>query len=89
MDECLNLEVNGIFINNEHYFFCISCIIADSPVRSHLKCVAPHNSRYGCEKCEQEGSFMGRMVWPYCKNLLLRNDASFKNQEYDDHQKCK
>lgn len=87
VNECLLLEKAGIIVNNVNYMFRISCIVADSPARSFLKNIVSHNSLHACEKCTQEGIYMGRTTWQYQnKKAVLRNNESFKNFLYDDHQ---
>lgn len=89
VDECIKLETDGIFLNEIQYIFCISCIIADAPARSFIKCIKSHNSLYGCEKCTQEGTHLGRTTWQYEKHVSLRKDQAFKNHEYEDHHRAK
>lgn len=89
VDECIKLETDGIFLNNIHYAFRISCVIADAPARSFIKSIVQHNSLHGCEKCTQEGTYQGRTTWPYTKRLILRNDENFKNHQYEDHHRAK
>jgi hypothetical protein len=89
VDECLILQSEGITANDKVYSFRISCIVADAPARSFVKCIVSHNSLHGCEKCVQEGVYFGRATWPYSKNLELRNDSSFQNLDYEDHQHSK
>lgn len=89
IEECKKLEANGFKLNNTSFAFRISCIIADSPARSFIKCIVGHNSRNGCEKCTQEGTYLGRTVWPYKKRTELRSDALFENLIYEDHQRSK
>ncbi|XP_041987649.1 uncharacterized protein LOC121739324 [Aricia agestis] len=90
VDECLHLEKHGLVVNGQHYNFRVSCIIADAPARSFLKSIKSFNSLYGCEKCEQEGTYLGRTVWLYTSDMRLRTDAGFSNQLYgDEHQQSK
>lgn len=88
VNECFELENNGLNLDNVKYFFRISCFIADAPARSFLKNVVGHNSFHGCEKCLQEGVHSeGRTIWHYKKNHCLRSDNSFRSVLYDDHQR--
>lgn len=59
---------------------------ADAPARAFIKFIKSHNSLHACEKCEQEGTYIGRTVWRYTSDLHLRTDSRFNNQEYEDHQ---
>lgn len=66
VNECFELETNGLESNNIKYFFRISCFIADAPAGSFLKNIVGHNSFHGCEKYLQEGiHFEKRTVWLY------------------------
>ncbi|XP_046400910.1 uncharacterized protein LOC124167123 [Ischnura elegans] len=89
VDECLILQSEGIKANKNTYSFRVSCVVADAPARSFVKCIASHNSLHGCEKCVQEDVFVGRATWPYSKTLQLRKDCTFKNIGYKDHQRDK
>lgn len=86
VDECMDLENNGIIINNKKYTFRLSCITADAPARAFLKSIKSHNSLHACEKCMQEGTYLGRTIWQYTSNLNFRTDLGFNNEEYEDHQ---
>ncbi|XP_048002562.1 uncharacterized protein LOC125239113 [Leguminivora glycinivorella] len=86
VEECLRLEQNGLYVNGVKFEFRVSCIIADAPARAFIKCIKSHNSLHACEKCQQEGVYIGRTVWPYSSELSLRTDIGFVNQEYEDHQ---
>lgn len=89
VDECFELETNGITIQGKKYAFRLSCIVADAPARAFIKSIKSHNSLHGCEKCTQEGVYIGRTTWQYSRNLNLRNDLDFNNVYYEDHQIAK
>ena len=56
--------------------FRLSCIIADTPTRSLVKCTVPFNAYRGCEKCGIMGAWKGRVIFPELK-AELRTDLSF------------
>lgn len=87
VDECCNLEDRGLVVNDKHYSFRVSCVIADAPARAFVKQTVSHNSVYGCEKCTQEGTYSGRTIWEYQREMTLRSDDSFKSIRYEDHQR--
>lgn len=87
IDECSHLENDGLEFNSVKYFFRISCFIADAPARSFLKNIVYFNSLNGCENFSQEAIHIGRTIWPYERHHPLRNDESFKQVYYDDHQR--
>lgn len=85
IDECKNLENSGIFINGKHFAFKISKILADAPARSFLKSVKNHNSKQGCERCNLEGIWLGRVVFVNNSSGVLRTDDSFREMRDVDH----
>ncbi|GBO24127.1 hypothetical protein AVEN_105168-1 [Araneus ventricosus] len=89
VEECKNLETNGIMLNGVNYVFRVSCIIADSPTRSFIKCIVGHNSLHGCEKCTQDGIYLSKITWQYNKKTIVRTDALFKVLVCEYHQRTK
>jgi hypothetical protein len=87
IEELCQLEKHGIIIDGKQFCVRVSCIIADAPARSFIKCVKSHNSYYSCEKCTQTCEFISnRMVFkndPHCK---LRDDSSFRLHPDKHHQ---
>ena len=88
VDECLHLEREGININDEHYDFRISRFIADAPARSFLKGCKSHNSYFACERCIQEGEWIGRVVYTN-ENSLPRTDSDFNISLHSEHHNSK
>ncbi|XP_039299877.1 uncharacterized protein LOC111054008 isoform X1 [Nilaparvata lugens] len=89
VDECLDLEKNGVVYEGKKYSFRVSCFIADAPARQFLKCIASHCSSHACEKCTQEGtSYNRRMTWQLERTQSpLRTDEAFKQTDFlGDHQ---
>lgn len=85
--ELNNLINNGININEEHFEVKLLCVICDAPAKAFVKCVKQFSGYYGCDKCEQRGRYIGRMTYPFTENLVLRSDASFRNQTQEGHHK--
>ena len=88
VDEMIELESTGLTINNIKYTLSISCIIADAPARSFLKCTVPYNAYYGCEKCEVKGQWKGRVIFKN-RSSRLRSDESFKIMSNARHHNSK
>jgi len=78
------LEVNGIVFKNSHYRFRVSKILADAPARSFIKGIKNHNSYNGCERCVNEGEWLGRVIFPKL-HTRKRTDCDFRNKEDPDH----
>jgi hypothetical protein len=62
VNEMKNLENDGFVTTEIQFYVKISCIIADAPARSFVKGVKGHTAYHGCERCEDEGSWSGRMI---------------------------
>jgi hypothetical protein len=88
VSELSELEKNGTETNEGLVLVQISCIIADAPARSFVKGTKGHTAYHGCERCEDEGSWSGRMVYS-SRSCILRTDERFRNQDdYDHHLKA-
>lgn len=83
VDEALELEKNGIFVD-KWYSFRISKLLADAPARSFVKACKGHNSYHGCEKCTADGEWNGRITYPEV-TFVPRTDESFMLKTDADH----
>lgn len=63
----------------------LRCITCDAPAKAMVKCVKLYSGYYGCDKCDQKGSWDGRMLYPEVKNLNLRTDRSFRECWQPEH----
>ena len=84
IDECSALENEGFKYNDAQYYLRISCIIADAPARSFIKGSKGHTAYHGCERCIEEGTWDGRIVFSSLA-ANLRTDESFKSMIDVDH----
>jgi hypothetical protein len=80
------LESDGILVGTARYEVCVSAIIADAPAHSFIKCTKNHNASFGCDKCEVEGDWDGRVMFSEV-NAKLRTDSSFRMQTNTEHHK--
>jgi hypothetical protein len=80
----LKILEDGIMIMDRLFHVRISCIIADAPARSFVKGTKGHTAYHGRKRCEDEGSWAGRMTYS-CKPHILRTDDRFKLQIDSDH----
>jgi hypothetical protein len=85
VEECSKLEKDGIFVNH-HYSFRISKLLCDAPARGFIKNCKSYNAYGGCEKCKDEGEWIGRIVH---KNLTFtsRTDEEFRQKTDKSHHK--
>lgn len=83
VQECKELEENCI-VAGKPFSFRISAILADAPARSFLKNCKAHNAYYGCERCNEEGTWSGRVIY-HDSNCNPRSDLSFEEMIDEDH----
>lgn len=84
VEKCKVMEKEGIVVNGTQHHFRISRILADAPARSFVKGVKMHNSYEGCERCDQVGEWVGRVVYPFTNSIKLRKDSDFLNRNEDE-----
>ena len=89
LDELLQelklLQVNGVHFNDRHISVNVSNFICDALARAFLKCTKIHNAYHGCDRCITKGQWDGRVVFDEL-NAPLRDDISFSQNLYPDHQ---
>ncbi|XP_035711011.1 uncharacterized protein LOC118436639 isoform X1 [Folsomia candida] len=85
VDEALELERTGILFKDLQFAFKISCIIADAPARSFIKGCKQHNSYNSCERCEQEGEWLGRVILRETVCPQRTDDKFIKKTDADHH----
>ena len=71
-----DLLAHGIELAETQFAISIHSFIADAPARAMLRNVKGHNSYYGCDKCEVEGEWHGKMTYQKV-NARRRTDSSF------------
>ncbi len=86
VEEVRELESDGFMSDSGDVFnFRISCIVADAPARSFVKAIKNHNAYFSCEKCNQEGTWQNRVIFPYSETENLRTEETFSSQCHSDH----
>ena len=79
------LLVEGINYLGKHYTLAVHAVICNAPARSFIKCIKGHGSYHACERCCQEGEYVGvKVTYPEI-NSRLRSDADFLSQRNEDH----
>lgn len=85
--EELNMLVKkGVYINNKKINIVIDGFIMDAPASANMMHVSPYNAYNGCRKCETEGKYNGKVVFPEL-NSPLRSDKSFREKSCPEHHK--
>jgi len=80
------LENDGILFDDRKYSVSVHSIVCDAPARSYVKCIKPHNSYHGCERCTEAGKWIAGRVTFLSTDKPLRTDDSIKNETDEDHQ---
>ncbi len=64
---------NGIDHNGTHYKIKCHNFVGDGPATSKICNHNQHNGYYPCLKCDIKGVHEGKMIFPYVKQIQLRN----------------
>ena len=86
--ELIQLEKDGIQLNNVNYTVHLSSIVCDAPARQYVKCIKGHCGYEGCERCCQHGVYRneGRCItFPEMGNVTLQTDSSFRKKTKRNH----
>ncbi len=83
--EAVELQTNGIILDGRHYNVKISSFVCDMPARIYSKATKGHGGYHGCDRCEQNGEYHGRVTFPET-NAVMRTYESFRNQSDKEHQ---
>ncbi len=84
VNECIDLQSNGFYFD-KMYSFRVSRILADAPARSFVKACKNPNSYYACGKCQDEGEWCGRVIYPNTTSSVARTDQSFEEMSNKKH----
>lgn len=84
VEDCMRLKADGVCVNNVKFSFSVSKFCADAPARSFLKAIKSHNSYFGCERCNVEGEWLGRVIFPI-DNSNVRTNETFRNKTHPEH----
>lgn len=89
--ECFIDEINiltsvGFMYNQQRFTVALKYFICDAPARSFLKSIKPHNSYFGCEKCNIKGRYVNyRILYKYVPGVEARTDDTFSQQLHKEH----
>ena len=62
VEDCKNLEKDGLVVGDQHYSFRISAVACDAPARAFVKGVKCYGGYGGCDKCKQHGTWCGKVT---------------------------
>ena len=81
---------NGIRFGNRTLSVVLRCIVCDAPARAFVRGTKLYSGYFGCDKCCQEGKWIGRLTYPDVVGVVgvvLRTDLSFRDQSNKEHHK--
>ena len=84
VEEAIRLQNEGTVYNLQKFYISISAFICDAPARAYIKCVKSFSGYFGCERCTQEGLYVGSTTFPYSASELRTNE-SFLKQLQEHH----
>ncbi|XP_077075167.1 uncharacterized protein LOC143726066 [Siphateles boraxobius] len=82
VEEIKRLRENGIQHNGNVIQFQIKAFICDAPARAFLKNIIYHTGYYSCERCEEEGEWLGKIVFNSKDTSPSRTDEKFSQVAY-------
>ena len=84
IDEYLFLKESGLLIDDRQFKIRMHSFVCDAPARAFLKCIKSHSGYYACEKCSQQGEYLGKVIFP-SSDASLRTDQSFAQMDQEEH----
>ncbi|XP_076071517.1 uncharacterized protein LOC143042895 isoform X1 [Mytilus galloprovincialis] len=87
VNDLLEICRDGFVFDGRNFTVSISCIICDAPAKALVKNNKQYSGYCGCDRCNQNGEYIGRMTYPQVSNLTQRTDESFRKHEQVQHHK--
>src|SRR6218665_531926 len=84
IQEMKGLLQHGIQFDDSNYAVVLHSFVCDAPARALLKNVKGHNAYFGCEKCETEGDWCGRVTFQETDSRR-RTDNRFNEMVNEEH----
>lgn len=84
VDEAKELEDSGFQWVGVLHKVKIKRFHFDAPARSSSLYIKPFNAYFGCGKCEQEGDWANKVVFPE-RDSRLRTNQSFREKKQEEH----
>ncbi|CAG9773371.1 unnamed protein product [Ceutorhynchus assimilis] len=78
--EINDLISNGLVIGNTNIKICLLAFTCDAPARSFIKCTIGHNGTYGCDRCDQKGTYYKNRIVYLGSVRKERTNDEFKNR---------
>ena len=88
VEEMLELEREGLLVDEVHFSVKIRAIICDAPARSFIKSIIGHGGKKGCERCDVVGNTVhGRTTFKTKASTRARTNESFRLKKDSLHHK--
>ena len=78
---------HGLECDGQLFPVKLRAIVCDAPAKSMVKAIQLYCGYYGCDRCSQKGTWIGRLTYQNVTNLELRSDMSFRSQDNEEHHK--
>lgn len=85
VDDINVLLRHGLTVNDKHFTIHLRCIVCDMPAKAMVKGIKLYSGYEGCDKCTQNGHWLGKMTYPETSGFELRTDESFRQQRNARH----
>lgn len=86
INEVNEIKESGVVYQEKLFQVVVSSVICDAATKAFIKNVKQYSGYFGCDKCTQEGEWLGEMTFPEI-NGLVRTDESFRLMTQDEHHK--
>lgn len=81
--EIKDLFNDGFLIGNKNLPFKIRAFVCDAPAGAYIRGITAHNSLHGCNKCDQVGKSIEKVVTFAVTSANLITDEDFINRKYN------
>ncbi|XP_067668227.1 uncharacterized protein [Haliotis asinina] len=78
------LQTEGMIYHGATIKVILACVICDTPARAFVKRVKGHSGYGGCDRCTQNGEWLGKIIFPET-DAPLRTDVQFDEMTDDEH----
>ena len=80
----IQMKLFGFEHKGMRYTAKVSSVICDIPARAFVKKVKSHTGYYDCDKCNQSGEWLGKLIFPET-NATQRTDVAFDEMADEHH----
>lgn len=74
----------GLYLDGVHVSIAVHSFVCDTPARAMVKSTKGHGGYFGCDKCETEGEWHGKVTFPDT-DASRRTDVRFNEMANEEH----